>query len=173
MKYIANAVGILAVIIFVLSYQQKTRRGIVLCNILSRGLYVVQYILLFAFEGAVLDIIGMLASVLAQQKNSAFIKRHLKAVMISVNLLIIAAGILLYKNIFSLLPMFGVLFHTGAFWLDNEKHIRRVSFIGSPFWLVYNLISHAYGSAIGDILTMASIGLAILRYDFKRKNDQS
>ena len=167
--YIANAVGILAVIVFVLSYQQKTRKGIVICNIVSRGLYVIQYILLGLFSGAVLDIIGMLASVLAERKDTSFIKKHLKVVIIGVNLLIIVVGLLLYENLLSLLPIAGVLLHTGAFWLDNEKTIRRVSFIGSPFWLVYNLAGRAYGSAIGDIMTMMSIGVAIFRYDFKKK----
>jgi len=169
MKYIANAVGILAVIVFVLSYQQKTRRGIVICNVISRGLYVVQYLLLFAFEGAVLDVLGMIASVLAQKKDTLFIKKHLKAVIIGINAVIVIAGLLLYKNIFSILPMMGVLLHTGAFWLDNEKHIRRISFLGSPFWLVYNLVTGAFGSAIGDIMTMVSIGIAMIRYDFKKK----
>jgi len=169
MKYIANAVGILAVIVFVLSYQQKTRRGIVICNVISRGLYVVQYLLLFAFEGAVLDVLGMIASVLAQKKDTLFIKKHLKAVIIGINAVIVIAGLLLYKNIFSILPMMGVLLHTGAFWLDNEKHIRRISFLGSPFWLVYNLVTGAFGSAIGDIMTMVSIGIAMIRHDFKKK----
>lgn len=171
MKYIANVVGIIAVIVFVLSYQQKTRKGIVLSNVISRGLYVVQYFLLFAFEGAILDILGMIASVLAQQKDKPFIKKHLKFIVLGMNLIIVIAGILLYKNIFSLLPMMGVLLHTGAFWLSNEKHIRIVSLLGSPFWLVYNIYSMAYGSAIGDMMTIASIVLAMFRYDYKRKKD--
>lgn len=170
MKYAANAVGVLAVVIFVLSYQQKTRRGIVVCNVISRALYVLQYILLFAFEGAVLDIIGIIASVLAQNKDKPFIKKHLKAFIIGVNLLIVGATAALYKNAFSLLPMFGVLLHTGAFWLSDEKHIRRVSFLGSPFWLAYNIYSSAFGSAIGDVMTMVSIGIAIFRYDIKKKD---
>lgn len=115
-----------------------------------------------------LDIVGILASVLAQNKDKPFIKKHLKSVIVGINLLIIVTGILLYKNVFSLLPMFGVLLHTGAFWLTNEKHIRRISFLGSPFWLVYNLISGAFGSSIGDIMTMVSIALAMYRYDFKK-----
>lgn len=173
MKLIANIVGICAVVIFVFSYQQKTRKGIVVCNAVSRAFYVIQYILLFAFEGAVLDIIGIIASVIAQQKDSKIIKRHLKMFVIGVNFLIIITGILLYKNIFSLLPMFGVLFHTGAFWLTKEKNIRIVSFLGSPFWFIYNLINCAYGSAIGDMFTMISIIIAMLRYDFKKFKNKS
>lgn len=59
--------------------------------------------------------------------------------------------------------------HTSAFWISDEKLIRRVSFLGSPFWLIYNLVSCAYGSAIGDVLTMVSIAVAIYRYDIKGK----
>ena len=163
-------IGVAAVATFVLSYQMKTRKGIVICNAISRALYVVQYLLLFAFEGAVLDVLGIVASVLAQKKDSPFIKKHLKIVVISVDLVIVAAGILLYKNVFSLLPMLAVLLHTGAFWLTKEKDIRIVSFLGSPFWLVYNLYSHAYGSAVGDVMTMVSIATAMIRYkDWKKK----
>lgn len=172
MKIIANIIGVFAVILFVLSYQMKHKRGIVLCNVISRALYVAQYFLLFAFEGAVLDIVGILASVLAQNSEKGFIKKHFKVIAIGVNVLIVICGILLYKNIFSLLPMMGVLLHTGAFWLKNEKHIRIVSFLGSPFWLTYNLYSCAYGSAVGDLLTMCSIASAIYRYDIKKTSQK-
>ena len=168
MEIFANIIGIAAVAVFVLSYQQKTRNGIVICNVVSRGLYVVQYLLLGAFEGAVLDIVGMLASILAQRKDTPFIRKYLKAIVIGVNLLIVLTGVLLYENLWSLLPIFGVLLHTGAFWLTDEKKIRAMSFLGSPFWFAYNLHSRAFGSSIGDILTMISIAVAIIRYDIKK-----
>ena len=77
----------------------------------------------------------------------------------------------MYKNIFSLCPIIGVILHTSAFWITNEKIIRRVSLIGSPFWLIYNISSMAYGSAIGDALTIISILTAIYRYDVRRKEN--
>lgn len=63
-----------------------------------------------------------------------------------------------------LLPIAGVLLHTSAFWINSEKIIRRVSLLGSPFWFVDNFLSRAYGSAIGDILTICSILIAMLRH---------
>ncbi len=167
--YSANAVGALAVILFLLSYQLKTRRQIVACNIGSRILYVLQYILLFAFEGAVLDVTAMAASLVAQKKEASFIKKHLKAVIIAVNICVIAIGLLLYKNIFSLLPIAGVLFETGAFWLTKEKHIRIASLLGAPFWFIYNIVNSAYGSAVGNVLTVLSLLIAIVRYDVLNK----
>ena len=172
MNIIANIIGICAVISFVLSYQIKNRRGIVAVNAVSRALYVLQYVLLGAFEGAVLDVVGIIASVLAQNKDRPAVKKRLKLVILGVNVLIIVCGILLYESPVSLLPMIGVLLHTGAFWFTNEKKIRAMSFLGSPFWFAYNLISTAYGSSIGDVLTMISIGAAIIRYDIKGKKNE-
>lgn len=169
MILLAQIIGVFAVITFLLSYQQKKRKNIIMWNATSRILYILQYLILGAFEGVVLDILGTVSSVAAQKKDSKIIKKNLIFFIIGINLLIITAGLFLYENIFSLFPIVGVVLHTSAFWITEEKIIRRVSFIGSPFWLVYNLASLAYGSAIGDILSMISIGTAIYRYDIRGK----
>lgn len=170
MKTIAFFVGLLAVILYFLGYLQKTKKNIIIINATSRLLYITQYVLLGAFEGAVLDIAGIISSFLAQKKDKPFIKKHLTAFVVGVNLLIVIMGLTLYKNVFSLLPIVGVLLHTGAFWMDEEKRIRQVSFLGSPFWLVYNFVSGAFGSCIGDVLSMISIGISMVRYDLKPNN---
>ena len=169
MKEIAFVVGILAVILYLLGYLQKKRNAIIALNLTSRILYIVQYILLGAFEGAALDVCGSVSSVLAQNKDRKFMKKALPFVFIGVNVAIIAVGLLLYVDIFSLLPIVGVLLHTSAFWISNEKAIRIVSLLGCPFWLIYNFVSGAYGSCIGDVLSMVSLGISMVRYDILPK----
>lgn len=165
MEYVAFAVGIAAVALYFFGYLQKTRKRIIFFNALSRGLYILQYLLLSAFEGAALDIAGIISSLLAQKKDAPGVKKHLKWFFVGVNLLIVLAGLLTYRNLFSLLPVIGVLLHTSAFWITDEKKIRLVSLLGCPFWLVYNFISDAYGSCIGDILSIVSIVISMVRYD--------
>ncbi|MBQ8351245.1 MAG: YgjV family protein [Clostridia bacterium] len=163
---IPQVVGLLAVATFLLSYQQKKRRHIILFNVTSRVLYILQYLLLGAFSGAVLDVMGAVSSVLAGKKSS-FTKRQQLAVLLSLNAVIVAVGLLIAwwnKSLLDLLPIAGVLLHTGAFWISNEKIIRRISLLGSPFWFVYNFCSAAYGSAVGDVLTMVSILIAMVKY---------
>jgi hypothetical protein len=137
-------------------------------------LYIVQYLLLGAISGAVLDVLGAITSAVAEKKDSGFIAKHKKAIFISIYSLIVAVGLticIINRNLFDLLSLAGVLLHTGAFWMTNERTIRRISLLGSPCWLAYNLSSRAYGSAIGDALTIISIITAMIRYgDFKAKN---
>ena len=172
----AQIVGIIAVATFVISYQQKTRARIIILNVTSRILFIAQYLMLGAISGAVLDILGAIASVIAEKKDTGFIKRHTKAVCVTVSLVITACGTavcIINRSLLDLLPIVGVLLHTGAFWLSDEKVIRRLSILGSPFWLAYNLASGAFGSAIGDVLTITSILIAMVKFkDFKKENQE-
>ena len=164
---IPQIIGLLAVATFLISYQQKKRGSIILFNVISRCLYILQYVLLGAFAGAALDILGAISSVIAGKKNSGFIKKHTVLVLISLNACIIAVGTaiaIINQSWIDLFSIVGVLLHTSAFWISSEKIIRRVSLLGSPFWFIYNFLSKAYGSALGDILTMCSIIVAMIRY---------
>lgn len=167
-------IGLLAVATFLLSYQQKKRKNIIITNVVSRLLYIFQYLLLGAFSGAVLDVLGMISSLIAERKHSKFIKSHIKAFFVSINIVIIIAGsviAVINKSFLDVFPIIGVLLHTNAFWINDEKIIRRISLLGSPFWFIYNFLSRAYGSAIGDILTMVSIIIAMIKYrNLKEEN---
>ncbi|MBR2335613.1 MAG: YgjV family protein [Clostridia bacterium] len=174
---IAMVIGIFAVILYALGYLQRKRRSIIILNVSSKILYITQYILLGAFAGAALDIAGAISSIIAERKNSIpFIKKHTKLFVIIIDAIIVVIGVVLtiLGDKYGLLSLVGVLLHTSAFWIDDEKKIRRVSFIGSPFWLAYNFLSTAYSSCIGDILSMVSIGIAMVRYgDFKKNKAQN
>lgn len=165
MYIIAQIVGIIAVTTFLISYQFKKRENIILVNAISSALYVLQYILLGALEGAIIDVLSTVSTVAAHSKHKGFVAKHTKAVIIGLNLLIVIAGLTLYSNIFSLFPVVGAILQTSAFWITDEKRIRLVSFLGAPFWLIYNMASQAFGASVGSAMSIFSIGLAIYRYD--------
>lgn len=172
MKNVALVVGLFAVFFYMLGYLQKKKGSILALNLLARLLFILQYLLLGAFSGAVLDVAGAIATVVAGKKEASFFKKHLKLVILLVNLLIVGAGvyvILITKEYLGVLSVIGVLCHVNAFWFDRERSVRRLSMLGSPFWLAYNLLSGAYGSCVGDVLSMVSIGIAMFRYDRKPK----
>lgn len=171
--WIPQIIGLLAVATFLLSYQLKTRSNIIACNVTSRCLYILQYLLLGAYAGAVLDILGAISSVLAGKKHTHFMRKHIKIILPAVTTVMVAAGVsiaVLNRSYLDLFSLVGVLLHTSAFWMERERGIRIVSLLGSPFWFVYNFLSRAYGSAVGDLLTMGSIVIAMVRY---RKTDAS
>ena len=165
LKLLALLVGLAAVFSFLLSYQFSKRRNIIICNVVSRILYVLQYLLLFAFEGAAMDISAIPSSVLAAKKHTPFVEKNRLAILVGVNAFVIVIGVLVSRNLLGWVPVLGVLLETNALWLTKERNIRILTLVAQPCWLFYNVRCGAFGGALGNVLTMASIVMALLRYD--------
>lgn len=165
LKLLALIVGLAAVFSFLLSYQFSQRRSIIICNVVSRILYVLQYLLLFAFEGAAMDISAIPSSVLAAKKHTPFVEKNRLAILVGVNAFVILIGALVSRNLLSWVPVLGVLLETNALWLTKERNIRFLTLVAQPCWLFYNVRCGAFGGALGNVLTMVSIIMAMLRYD--------
>ena len=167
-EWIAQVVGVFAITVFLLSYQQKERKKIILWNAVSRVLYILQYCLLLSFDGAILDVLGILSSVLAGRRDTGFVGRHRLLLFLLTDAAMVGATLLLWQDIFSLLALVGVLFQTSAFWIRDEKIIRRLSLAGCPAWFAFNFTQKAYPSAVGDAMSALSILIAMWRYDRKK-----
>ena len=164
---ISQIIGLAAVALFLLSYQLKKRKQIVLATCISNVLYVVQYVLLGAFAGAVMDLLSTVGSFLAGRKHSVNFRKHTKLIASANLVLIAAAGIaiaVLRKDYIELIPVVGAVFQTGGLWCEKEQNIRKLGLVGAPFWFVYNFISRAYGACLGSALVIVSAAVAIVRY---------
>ena len=168
--WMAQAVGVAAVVLYLLSFQLKKRGQIVAVTCGSYVFYVTQYLMLGAFSGAVLDILSGVSSLLAGQKNKPKFRRYAKAVAFGISAVIVAAGLViayLQKDWIELLPIAGALLQTVGLWFNKEQTIRKFGLAGAPFWLIYNFISQAYGAALGAALTIVSTVVALIRYHRK------
>lgn len=165
METIALIVGLCAVVLCLLCYQFRNRKAIIACNVTSRVLYVLQYVLLGAFEGAAMDLSAIPASMLAARKHKPFVAKYKISLWLAGNIAVVVIGLIFWKNLVSLLPIIGVLFEINALWMTKEKHIRLVSLASVPFWMSYNLLCGAIGSVIGNVLMIVSIGTALYRHD--------
>ncbi len=163
----SQIIGFAAVGLYLLSYQLKSRKQIVWVTCVSNALYVLQYILLGAFSGAVMDIMSTVSSFFAAKKNEVPFRRHARLLVWSNMIIIAAVGLIsafIQREWLELLPIAGALFQTGGLWCDNEQTIRKFGLCSAPFWLVYNYISHAYGPTIGSLIAIISIIVSIVRY---------
>lgn len=167
MLIVSQFIGLAAVGLYLLSYQLKKRRDIVWVTCISNALYVLQYILLGAFSGAIMDFMSTVSSFLAAKKNQPAFKKHARWLAISNMIVITVVGLIsayLQKEWIELLPIIGALFQTGGLWFDNEQTIRKFGLCSAPFWLIYNYISQAYGAALGSVIAIVSIVTAMIRY---------
>jgi hypothetical protein len=177
LKDIGTITSIVAVVVFLLGYLQRKRITILLFNITSRVLYILSYVFLGALSGALLDVMGTAIAALAGKKNSGFVKKHLKAMIIGSSVATVIAGIVTWvlfepDKWYAFMPIVGILLQAGAFWLDDEKWIRRLSLAGCPFWFTYNLLTPGSYAFIGDALSAVSLLISMYRYDFKKNSNK-
>ena len=163
----AQIIGFAAVGLYLLSYQLKKRTHIVWVTFVSNMFYVLQYCLLGAFSGAIMDILSTVASFLAAKKNAPKLKKYATGICLATILAVIAIGLtisVLQQNWIELLPIAGTVFQVISLWCDDEQKLRKFGLCSAPFWLVYNFISQAYGASVGSVLAMISILTSLARY---------
>lgn len=163
----SQVIGFAAVGLYLSSYQLKKRKQIVWVTCISNALYVLQYLLLGAFSGAIMDIMSTVSSFFAAKKNDAPFSRYVRILAWSNMIIIAVVGLLsvfMQGEWIELLPIAGALFQTGGLWCDDEQNIRKFGLCSAPFWLVYNYVSHAYGPALGSLFAIISIIISMVRY---------
>ena len=168
--FLIQLMGFGAVALYLVSFQLKKRKQIVAVTCVCNVLYVVQYTLLGAYAGAMMDAIATGLSFCAAGKKKSK-GPALRWVTMGLLVLMVAAGVVaawLQRNWMELLPMAGALLQSGGLWFDDEQTIRKLGLAGTPFWLVYNCFNQAYGAAIGTGFTMISIAVALIRYRKKK-----
>lgn len=168
MILIGNIVGLLAIAVFNISYQFKKRSQILACSIVARLLFALQYVFLGSLQGVVMDLVATAVSLVAGKRDHRFIQKNMVIVAIITNAVVVATGLALYENIFSIFSILGVALETSAFWLKNEKQIRLFSLLGAPCWLTFNLAHKGYTGVVGNVITLISIGVALVRYDLRK-----
>ena len=173
MLVVSQIIGIAAVGLYLMSYQLKKRRQIVWTTCISNALYVLQYILLGAYSGAVMDFLSTVSSFFAAKKNEEKLRRYAGVLAFSNLFIIAAAGVasaVIQRDWIELIPVVGALLQTGGLWCDNEQTIRKFGLAGAPFWLVYNYISQSYAAALGSLIAIVSVIIAMVRYRQKKED---
>ena len=167
MFVLSQIIGIVAVVLFLLSFQMKQRRQIVFVTAVSNGLYVLQYALLGAFTGAILDCLSTLYSFVVGKKSAPRFGKFVNGIAVFIMLLVVSTGVsmaIIRNSWIEVIPVVGTLLQTGGLWFNREQTIRKFALAGAPFWIVYNFISQAYGAALGSTLSVISVVVALVRY---------
>ena len=163
MNIAAQIVGAFGILFSLLSFQFAKRKYILLSQMTASLLFSLQLFMVGAITGGCLDMISFVRSLifLNNQKKWASSKLWLAGFI----LVMIVTGILTWENGWSILPIIGSILSTVALWMKEGKHIRMLSLLVGPCWLVYNIINGAYTGAFNELLAMTSIVIGLIRHD--------
>lgn len=172
MVILAQIFGILAIITFAISPQQKTKHGLLIYQFFSAMFYAIQYFLLGAYSAVATNILGA-AKNLVFSKYAKKNKKIPLYFLILYILILIVAGILTYKNIFSIFPIILSILYSYGTWQDNLKVYRIIAVFGGVCWTIYNFTVGAYVGAMGNIFQLISAVVALWRFDISKSKKKT
>lgn len=174
-EMIAQAIGILAMLFNILSYQSKQQKQIIALQLCGGLLFSVNYLLLGATVGGILNILAVVRAIIFLYKEKlkadrlpwlfAFISLYIAVYVL--NFTVFGKEPTPFNLVVELLPVIGMTALNIGFRLKNASDVRRCGLISSPAWLIYNIISGSWGAIACEILTLLSIVIGMFRYDHK------
>lgn len=159
-------IGYAGVLGFIISYLQKSRKGIIAFSFSARLLFVIHYILLGGYAGAIQNAVGGIASAVSAQRGKKPFDSSLTPIFIIA--LTIVGGIFTFDSelgIISVLPVMAMILQNSALWFKNQTLIRIVTLAGIPLWFIYNITKGSAPGMTSDALSTASLITAIVKYD--------
>lgn len=178
METVAQIFGLCGMTMNVLSYQRKEQREIIFMQLIGSLFFAVNFFMIGAFVGALLNVVGMLRAVAYWQRE----RFHAQKIhwVFGLGIAYIAIYILSFtvfgteptaKNLsVEILPVIGMIITTVSFYLGRARAVRILGgMINSPLWLTYNIVNFTLGGIISESVSLVSIVLGIIRYDVKKK----
>lgn len=175
---IIQAFGILGMIMNVVSYQAKKQKNIIACQLFGSLFFVINMFLLNAITGGLLNIIGVIRAVVYYNKSKLKNIKICNAIFIFLYILSYFATFFVFHKemtIFNLiaeiLPLVAMITVTIAFSKNSAEDIRRMTFISSPLWLIYNCLNFSVGGILCELFSLTSVVTATIRYKNTKKGE--
>ena len=159
--------GILTLIIFVVSLQQRKKETFLLLQTFGTLLFVIQYILTNKITGAIIFTIIIIRGLVFYYYKKKDLKPSF-AVLILFQITLLISAYFSWQNILSVIPLIATAAKTWGTWQDDMKWTRRTSLLGQSVMIIYNLSAFMYTGALTEICNLASTSVAIWRYDFRK-----
>ena len=172
MEFFAQAVGIVAMLFFVFSYQQKSAKSIIALQMVGTALFALNFFLLKEYLGACLNLIGCIRAILFLQKKKlhtdnipwliGFTASYLAAYALS--FAVFGTEPTVPNFLLQCCPVLGMFFmHLGLRNEDTQK-IRFLCLFSSISWLIYNSVVFSLGGILGESFNIISIVVAFFRF---------
>lgn len=167
--------GIIGLVLGVLAFQSNKHKGIVMAKLGSEAAFTIQYFLLDAYTGSIMNLVGVVRNFIFYrlvEKN----KSTKVAMWIFCGVYVLSA-IITWEGPQSLLPLVGKLCSTVAYSIKNTRYIRIINIPTLTMWIIYNCTCGAWEALAADSISLISVLIAMGRFDivpyFKKKKDNS
>lgn len=175
---ISQAVGIVAMIFTVISFQQKNKKTVISLQLVGTALFSINYFMLGATVGCIVNALGVLRAIVYLDRKRFGSDKPFWLIFFIVGFIasyvltftVFAKEFTLTNALLEALPIIAMILFTVGYHLESAKMIRRFALFCSPLWLTYNIANLALGATLCEVISLCSIIIGMIRHD--RKNNE-
>ena len=164
---IAQILSFIAMVINMIAVQLKTKKQILLTIVASNLLFIISYILLKAYVGAItcgIVAIEIIINTVLEDKG----KKTPNLLIIIYLIISILIGITTFRGSIDLLTIIASISFVLTLIQSKEKYVRLLILVNLISWIIYDCFVGAYLAGISDFFVISSTVTAIYRYDVKK-----
>ena len=176
-ELIAQIIGIFGMAANIASYQLKSKKAVLVLQLCGAILFSLNFILLGAITGAIMNSINILLSLvfIFKDKTNAnhiawtigFIAAYATSYVLT--FVLFGTDFNIKSALTEALPLVGTVTTVISYRMKGAKAIRRLGFIRSPAWLVYDALVLSIGGVLCEVFSLISITIGTIRLDSKKK----
>lgn len=153
-----QSIGFVALLLFALSFQLKTKQKILGVQVFSFLFWSLHYALLGAWTGMALTLLNSLRVFTFYKYKGR--PRWLLYIFLFLALLF---TVITWEGYISLFVLGGVFFATISTFQEDEQKLRHLFPPSNIMWIVYNLFVRSYSGILSEIIVLISIIVGIFR----------
>ena len=170
-EYILSQVCVIvALFLYAATYLLKTKKWVLIVNLIGVVLNTIAFVLLGAYTGAVVNVVAMVRSIwfLYEDKKG----KQSWVSLVGVLALIIGATVFTYKSAIDLLPLAGGVIYAIASWQKNITLYRWLGILVSSVYILYDIFFNSIFGVVSESVAIicAMIGL-VMGYIKKKKTN--
>ena len=157
---ISQIFGTLSFVISLIAYHRKKKKKIFQTMMVSNILDILHYLFLGAYCGCITKVIALIRNeiIIVKEKNK---KLNNNIVLICLFGIYLTAGIITYKNIYSVLPILAAIIYLYFVWSGDELKVKKVAFGCYFLWLMYNIFVFSIAGIVSNIISIISTFIAM------------
>lgn len=167
-ELVAECVGLCGFTATIISYQSKSRKKLLLLQLLSTTCWMVHFALRSAWSGSILNAVGALRCIIfasrGEDSRAGKLADWIGWIPVFIALSVLCTA-LTWQGWMSLLPMVGMVLTTFAQRATTARLVRLITLPNDPLWLLYNALSGSISGVITEVCIMISIIVGMLRHD--------
>ncbi len=161
-EIVGQIIGIVAVVISFLTYQMKSKRGILAMLSGATVLFCIHYACLGAPVGLVLNIVGIIRNLCYYHNDKKILSS--KAVPIVLAGIMGVLGIVTWEDYYSAFFVVGLMLNTLAMGYFGPQNLRKSLLLTCSLIFVYNAFTFSIGGMINETVAIISAIIGLVRY---------